>query len=170
MAEHAPSLVRLAWLPLALLLASCATTNAPPPPPAEIGSFGNFSPPSGYAHYLACPRDYCLAKPDEITAEKQIPADRLRYIVKAALDALPHNQLLHVGTEGLRLVYRQQPGWFGGSDIVTVEILDIDEGISSVVIYSQSETASSDSSANRAQVRNWLNAIDQGIAQAPPSK
>jgi hypothetical protein len=153
----------MAWLPLALLLAACA--SAPPPaPPVEIGSFGNFTPPAGYAHYLACPRDYCLAKPDEIAALKQIPADRFRHIVKTALDALPRNQLLHVGTEGLRLVYRQQPGWLGGSDIVTVEILDVDEGISSVVIYSQSETLSADAGANRAQVKAWLAAIDEAIA------
>ncbi len=38
------------------MLSACA--HAPAPPTPVTASFGDFTPPAGYARYLACPQDY----------------------------------------------------------------------------------------------------------------
>lgn len=151
---------------LLLLLAAC-TAPAGPSAPVE-GSFGNFRPSAQHAHYLACPQDYCLAKPDEITPLRSVPADRMRYIVREAIDAQPDVVLISEADEGLRLVYQQDGGWLDGLDTVTVEIVDADQGVSGVAIYSESP-GGSDMGANRRRVRAWLAAIDAAIARRAAS-
>jgi hypothetical protein len=137
-----------------VLLAACAAPRPPLPPP-HIGSFGDFSPPAAQPHYLACPENYCLASPDEVTPLIAVPADRMRGIVRHALDAQPQAALVSTDNEGLRLVYRQ--GLPSGASVVTIDIVDADDGASGLAIYSQSETG--DRAADRALVRRLLDAI-----------
>jgi len=140
-----------------LMLAGCAT-----PAPPQIASFGDFTPPSGQPHYLACPQNYCLATPDEETPLIAVPADRMRGIVRSTLDRRPQAALVSIANEGLRLVYRQ--GNPGGASIVTIDIVDADDGASGLAIYSQSETG--DRSADRATVHALLEAIARAAAPA----
>jgi hypothetical protein len=144
------------------MLAGCGA--APPPPP--VASFGDFTPPAAYAHFLACPSQYCLAAPDEITPLLKLPAEKLRDIVRAALDAQPRTELVSEANEGLRLVYRQSPALIGSTDTVTVEIVDADEGISALVLYSQTDAPSSDRATQAVRVRRWLDAIDRAVVAA----
>jgi hypothetical protein len=148
----------------ALLVAGCSTTTALPPPP--VASFGDFAPPPRYAHFLACPTNYCLATPDEVTPLLKLPAERLRDIVRRVLDAEPRTELVSSANEGLRLVYRQTPVLIGATDTITVEIVDADEGVSAVVLYSQTGEPSSDRATEAARVRRWLDAIDRAVAAA----
>jgi hypothetical protein len=155
-----------AALPLLALLAGCA---APPPaaPPPVTGSFGDFKPIPGRAHYLVCPQDYCLATPDELAPLRNVRAADLRDIVRRTLDAEPDISLLASSNEGLRLVYHQAGGLFGPAPgNVTVEIVDADEGLSGVVIYGESDEAAADPSAPRRRVRQFLADIDQAVARA----
>jgi len=146
-----------------LLLAGCA--SSPEPTPTALGSFGDFTPPRGYAHFLACPQNYCFAQPDELTPLWKVPAEKLRDIVRRTLDAEPRTELLATANEGLRLTYRQSPALFGSPDTITVEIVDADEGVSAVVLYSQSDTPSSDRATEAVRVRRWLEAIDRAAAK-----
>ncbi len=146
---------------LAGLLAACA--EHPPGPPPIIGSFGDFTP--ARAHYLACPQDYCLATPDQVTPLHPVPAAVLRDLVRRTLDDEPRVHLLATANEGLRLVYRQDGGMFGSSGTVTVEVVDADEGLSGLVLYAESDEAGVASS--RSRVRDWLGAIDAALARLP---
>jgi hypothetical protein len=152
-------------LGLSLWLAGCAEPPAGPPP--SIGSFGDFKPVPGHAHYLACPQNYCLATPDQVTPLRNIAAADLRDLVRRTLDDQPRVHLLATANEGLRLVYRQDGGMFGSSGTVTVEIVDADEGLSGIVLYGQSDAPGGDAAASRRRVRDWLDAIDTAIARAP---
>jgi hypothetical protein len=133
-----------------LLLAAC-THGAP-----AIGSFGDFTPPPA-PHYLACPQDYCLATPDEVTALLPVPADRMRAIVRRAIAAQPRTALISTAEEGLRLVYNQTAG--AGTSVVTVEIVDADDGASGIAVYSQS--SAQDRVADRDIVRHLIDTIGQ---------
>ncbi len=156
----------MALLGLAFL-AGCATPPPPGPPPA-IASFGDFRPVSGRAHYLACPRDYCLATPDLVTPIRSIAAADLRDIVRKTLDAEPRTILLSSANEGLRLVYRQAPSLFDAvSGTITVEVVDVDEGLSGLVLYGEADGAGSDSGAIAGRVRGWLADIDRAASQLP---
>jgi hypothetical protein len=142
--------MRAGGLAALLLLAACASSSPPPPPP-KIDSFGGFTPPPAQPHYLACPQNYCLTTPDEVTPLIPVPADRMRDIVRRTLDGQPRAELVSSANEGLRLVYRQ------GTSIVTVDIVDADDGVSALAIYSQSEAG--DRAADRAMVRRLLDTI-----------
>jgi hypothetical protein len=136
-----------------LLLAACAS-GPPPPPPPIIGSFGDFTPPA-QPHYLACPQDYCLVRPDEVTPLLHLPADRLREIVRGTIDAQPQAKLMATSNEGLRLVYRRSDE--DDASIVTIDVVDADEGVSALAVYSQSETGERE--ADYAIVRRLVDAI-----------
>jgi hypothetical protein len=157
MAVRAFSVFRqLPWA--ALLLASCAHAPAPPTPVTQ--SFGDFAAPAGYAHYLACPADYCLTRPDGVTPEFKVPAEKMRGLVRHTLDALPQTRLVSSSKEGLRLVYQTHSGgMFDRTETVTVEVVDADEGVSSLVIYGQSDIPGGDADALKAQMEQWYAAI-----------
>jgi hypothetical protein len=142
---------------LLLLLGACAATVP------GIDSFGNFTPPA-VPHYLACPQNYCLAAPDEITPLMPIPAARMRAIVGSAVAAQqPGTELVATAEEGLRLIFRQTAQ--NGSSIVTVEIVDADDGASGVAVYSQSVAGGR--SADRDIVRRLIDTIERDAA--PPA-
>jgi hypothetical protein len=143
---------------LAGLVASCA--HAPGTPRPVTQSFGDFSAPAGYAHYLACPADYCLTQPDGITPTFKVPAEKMRYIAKHAIDVLPKTQLVSTSNEGLRLVYQTHSGGlFDRTETVTIEVVDADEGISGLVIYGQSDIPGGDAGDLKAQMEQWYAAI-----------
>ena len=146
------TLYRLAGL---LLLAGCV--NAVP----TIGSFGDFTPPAT-PHYLACPQNYCLATPDEVTPLVPVPADRMRVLVRRAVEAQPRAELVSTDQEGLRLSYRRTTK--AGTSIVTIEIVDAEDGASGVAIYSQS--LADDRSADRDIVRRLLETIAGAAGRA----
>jgi hypothetical protein len=151
----APS-ARFGGLALVLLVAACA---APPPPP-HIGSFGDFTPPARQPHYLACPQNYCLAIPDIVTPLIPVPADRMRGILRHALETQPATALVSTDNEGLRLVYRQ--GTPSGTSLVTVDIVDAEDGASGLAIYSQSETG--DRAADRDVVWRLIDTVTRAAA------
>lgn len=140
------------------LLASCA--HAPGAPRPVTQSFGDFSPPAGYAHYLGCPQDYCLTRPDGVTPTFKVPAEKMRYIVRHAIDALPKTQLISTSNEDLRLVYQTHSGGlFDRTETVTIEVVDADEGVSGLVIYGQSDIPGGDAGDLKAQMEQWYAAI-----------
>ncbi|MDB5360431.1 MAG: hypothetical protein JWO51_1728 [Rhodospirillales bacterium] len=143
---------------LAGLLASCA--HAPSAPRPVTQSFGDFAAPAGYAHYLACPEDYCLTRPDGVTPSFKVPADKMRFIAKRAIDALPKTQLISTSNEGLRLVYQTHSGGlFDHTETVTIEVVDADEGVSGLVIYGQSDLPGGDAADLKTQMEAWYAAI-----------
>jgi hypothetical protein len=153
------SINRLLAVGFVLGLAGCASPPASPPP--AIGSFGDFRPATARGHYLACPRNYCIATADEVTPLREISAAKLRDLVRRTLDAQPRTELLSASNEGLRLVYRQRGGMFGTAGTVTVEIVDADDGVSGVVLYAESDGG--DTASARDRVRDWLDAIDSAL-------
>jgi hypothetical protein len=141
---------------LTAVLAGCAG-----PPPPQIASFGDFVPPDA-PHYLACPQNYCLTRPDETTSLLPIGAEKLRDIVRRAIEAQPQAELVASENEGLRLVFRRTER--DGTSIVTLDIVDADDGASGVAIYSQSLAA--DRSADRAIVRGLIDTITRDVGRA----
>ncbi len=161
------------FLPLALLTVAClggCGTSPPtvPPRPPVIGSFGNFTPSPLATAYLACPIDYCLAQPDRYTAPIAVNADLMRTVVRRALDPLKGLRFLGEESEGLRVVYALDAGDFPTAGTITVEIVDLDETQSTIVLYAQATGASSKQNERDKTVR-CLNAILEA-AKHPPVK
>ena len=149
---------RFSLVLLASSLACCA--HAPSAPRPVTQSFGDFTAPAGYAHYLACPQDYCLTRPDGVTPTFKVPAEKMRFIAKHAIDALPKTQLIQTSNEGLRLVYQTHSGGlFDHTETVTIEVVDADEGVSGLVIYGQSDIPGGVAADLKAQMEGWYAAI-----------
>ena len=149
---------RFASAALALVVAACA--HAPSPPNPVTQSFGDFAPPAGFAHYLACPEAYCLAQPDGVTPPFKVPAEKMRFIARQAIEALPKTQLISSANEGLRLVFQTHSGGlFDHTLTVTIEVVDADEGVSGLVIYGQSDIPGGDAAALKKQMEEWYAAI-----------
>ncbi|HLY88721.1 MAG TPA: hypothetical protein VKQ27_07025 [Acetobacteraceae bacterium] len=143
---------------LAALLAACA--HAPSAPTPVTQSFGDFAAPAGYAHYLACPQDYCLTRPDGVTPTFKVPAEKMRVLARQAIDTQPKTQLISTANEGLRLVYQTHSGGlFDHTETVTIEVVDADEGVSGLVIYGQSDIPGGDAADLKAQMEQWYAAI-----------
>lgn len=143
---------------LIMLLAGCA--HAPSAPTPVTQSFGDFAAPAGYAHYLACPPDYCLTQPDGVTPTFKVPAEQMRFIARRAIEALPKTQLVSTTNEGLRLVFQTHSGGlFDRTETVTIEVVDADEGVSGLVIYGQSDIPGGDAADLKTQMEQWYAAI-----------
>jgi hypothetical protein len=154
--------IRLALLAGLALLSACTSRPVP-----VTGSFGDFTPPAGHVHYLACPVDYCLAKPDETTPLLPVGAERMRELVRHAIDPQPQTILVETGNEGLRLVYQQRIGLLGPTDTVTIDIVDLSETESGIALYSQSSSGGGGGSgANADRVHRWLAAIQAEAQRA----
>jgi hypothetical protein len=154
----AATLKRLAAMALLSLAAGCA--HAPSPPTPVTVSFGDFTAPAGYAHYLACPQDYCLTRPDGVTPPFQVPAEKMRFIARRAIEGLPKTQLISTANEGLRLVFQTHSGGlFDRTETVTIEVVDADVGESGLVIYAQSDIPGGDAADLKAQMEEWYAAI-----------
>lgn len=149
---------RCSLIGLAAALAACA--HAPSPPSPVSGSFGDFQAPAGHAHYLACPADYCLTRPDGVTPPFQVPAEKMRGLVRQAIDPIPRTMLVSSANEGLRLVYQTHSGgMFDRTETVTIEVVDADEGVSGLVLYGQSDLPGGDAADLKAQMEQWYAAI-----------
>jgi len=156
------TLLGLAGLIIVLALSGCASSEPPPfpeHPPTEIDSFGNFMPPVGHAHWLACPEGYCLA-PNELTPLYAVGAQRLRDAVHAALAADPRIRIVSRANEGLRIVWIER-GPHGGVATVTVDVIDADDGESGLAFYSESDGY--DPTDDRARISRWLRAFQQRL-------
>lgn len=154
------SCIRRLSVPLMLAGFVTACAHAPSPPTPVTQSFGDFNAPTGYAHYLACPEDYCLTRPDGITPTFKVPAEKMRIIARQAIDRFPKTQLISTANEGLRLVYQTYTGGlFDHTETVTIEVVDADEDVSGLVIYGQSDIPGGDAVDLKAQMEEWYAAI-----------
>jgi len=147
-------------LALAALLLGAACAHGPSAPTPVAGSFGDFTAPVGYAHYLACPEDYCLTRPDGVTPPFKLPAEEMRLVTRRAIEGMPKTALISTANEGLRLVFQTHSGGlFDRTLTVTIEVVDADVGVSGLVIYAQSDIPGGDAEDLKAQMEQWYAAI-----------
>ncbi|HWK47222.1 MAG TPA: DUF1499 domain-containing protein [Stellaceae bacterium] len=152
---------RLALMVVGVTLAGCASAPGP-----IVQSFGDFKPPPGTAHYLACPVNYCVRPVDAETPILPLNADKMRAVVRKVIDAQPRTTLIESQNEGLKLRYQQRSSVFGFTDTVTIDIVDVSEDESGIAIYSQSDAGSQDFGANHKRVDDWFVAIEIAVREA----
>jgi uncharacterized protein (DUF1499 family) len=130
-----------------------------------VRSFGDFTPSTDSAHYLACPPNYCLGPVDAETPFLPLNADKMRAVVREAIDAEPRTHLIATENEGLKLHYQQHSAVFGFTDTVTIDIVDVADDEAGIAIYSQSDSGSHDFGENQRRVQNWLARIEAAARQ-----
>lgn len=125
--------------------------------------------------FLLCPIGVCKKRPfDRESPKYEIPADQLANIVRQIVEK----------TEGLRRDQRERPGNSGDTtaevdvqwdyiatsrhlkfpDLVTVRIIDLGNGRSSLAIYSRAVYGREDFGVNQNRVAAWIERIEETVA------
>jgi uncharacterized protein (DUF1499 family) len=89
--------------------------------------------------------------------------------VKALLAGLPRVALVGDDPLSLRLDVVVRTRWLGFPDTVTLQVIDLGSGGTSLIVYGRSRVGVSDLGVNAARIATWLGVLQDRIATPPPS-
>ena len=106
--------------------------------------------------YLLCPKGMCQAETDGEAPVFDVPIERLQVAWDEMLAEQPRLQLLRRDVTNTQIDYVQRTRFLRFPDLVTVRFVPIDDGHSTVAIYSRSVWGKGDMGVNRTRVEEWL--------------
>jgi len=112
--------------------------------------------PNGRNQYLAAPQGFGIAQPDRITPLFPRPAADLAQLFLAMALKQPRVTLRRQRQDGLGFELVQRSRLFRFPDIISVEVIPVDERRSSLAIFSRSVYGRRDFGVNRNRVEDWL--------------
>jgi len=124
--------------------------------PREAVSIPELSLPLPKASFLACPPGYCAAVEAVPTPVFDMPWDRLRDYWLEMISGEARVVRMAADLAARRYVYIQHSPVFRFPDIITVELISLDAGRSSIAVYSCSRYGKYDFHKNRKRVEKWL--------------
>ena len=125
----------------------------------ETISFESLVPGPHPNRYLACPADYCAAKPDRVSPAFDVPAVALRDRWMEMITAQPRVTAVGADPPDLQFDFVQRSKYLSFPDTITVRFIARGEGQSSLAIYSRSHYGYDDFGVNRRRVDAWLSAL-----------
>jgi len=122
----------------------------------EVVSIPELRSPLPRTSFLACPSGYCSAAEAVTSPVFDLPWDRLRdyWIETISSEARVARVAADLGPG--RYVYIQHSPLLRFPDIVTVELIPLGPGRSSIALYSRSRYGEYDFAKNRKRVEKWL--------------
>ena len=96
-----------------------------------------------------------------------VPASTLADAWRAAIEAQPRATILATSEDGLRLEAEQKSAVFGFMDRISIAVLPLDAERSTFAAYSTSLVGYWDMGANRARLRDWIEAVEKNAAAVP---
>lgn len=110
--------------------------------------------------YLICPQDLCLdTDPDEFSPEFDIPPEKLRAILLEYADLQVNVRRLRLDLAKQQYDFADQSPTMRFPDIITVRIIDLGAGRSTIAIYSRSVSSFAKKGSNAKRARRWLTMI-----------
>ena len=106
--------------------------------------------------YLLCPKGMCQAETDGEAPVFDVPIERLQVAWDEMLAEQPRLQLLRRDVTNIQIDYVQRTRFLRFPDLITVRFVPIDDGHSTVAIYSRSVWGKGDMGVNRTRVDEWL--------------
>jgi uncharacterized protein (DUF1499 family) len=110
--------------------------------------------------YLVAPSGATKAAPHEPAPTFGMPAAQLKQRLLAAVAKEPRVEKTWESPDGLALQFVQRSALMRWPDIVSVKLIDLEGGRSTLAIYSRSVYGHSDLGVNKARVRRWLAALN----------
>jgi len=107
--------------------------------------------------YLVCPKNYCNAKPNEVSPIFSVSEDTLNHLWQKIPLKEPRTKLIQVHDN--YFFYEQRSKVFKFPDYITVKIIPIDEQHATIAIYSQAKYGYYDFGVNKKRVERWLKKI-----------
>lgn len=112
--------------------------------------------------YLSCPENYCHATPDAKSPTWNVPVASLKQRWDGFIDSVPDTDLVDSDEAAQLYTYRVRTPLLRFPDDVTVQFVALDEGHSSLAIYSRSHYGYSDLGTNQRRVEEWISRLRQG--------
>lgn len=131
--------------------------------PVEAVDFKSLVRPSSPNTYLLGPPDQISAAVDQPAPVFDCPGSRLIAAWESAVGTFPRMKELDQEQDGQQRTYVQRTAFLGFPDIITVRFMDLDEGKSTLALYSRSQYGYSDAGANRRRVRKLLSALTASL-------
>ena len=108
--------------------------------------------------YLACPEGFCADKPGEVAPVFDVPPEKLLAAWDRVMAAEPRTMSLPQKSPDRRS-YEQRSKLLRYPDRITVQAVPMDDGKSSIAIYSQSKYGYSDAGVNETRVKRLLSRL-----------
>jgi len=135
--------------------------------PADLGavSFETLERRSTPNDALACPSRLCKAETDIMPRAYPVDVPTLRKAFLAAMKTERRLTRIHIDdrTPTDRFVQRSERLRF--PDTIVVRYVALDEGGSSIAIYSRSQIGRSDLGVNQARIERWLDKLSREVAR-----
>jgi uncharacterized protein (DUF1499 family) len=112
--------------------------------------------------FLMCPENYCHATPDAKSPVWNEPVASLKQRWNGFIDSVPQTDLVESDEAEDIYTYRTRTPLLRFPDDVTVQFVALDEGRSSLAIYSRSHYGYSDLGTNQRRVDEWISRLRQG--------
>ena len=106
--------------------------------------------------YLLCPKGMCSTETDGEAPVFDVPVEQLQVAWDEMLAEQPRLQLLRRDVTNIQIDYVQRSRLLRFPDLITVRFVPIDDGHSTVAIYSRSVWGKGDMGVNRTRVEGWL--------------
>ena len=130
--------------------------------------FSSLSPPDSPNNWLVAPADFSgAASPDQSAPFFDIPASTLAEAWRAAIQSQPRVTTLATSEDGLHIEAEQKSAVFGFVDRISIAVLPLDSNRSTFAAYSTSQVGYWDMGANRARLRDWIEAVERNAAAVP---
>ncbi len=114
---------------------------------------------------FVAPERYGNARPHRMSGEYPVDASTLYDLLRDTALGEPRVSMLAEERERLRADLCQRTALFRFPDDVSVEVMPLGEGRSTLVMYSRARYGYSDFGVNRRRVNRWLAALDERIAR-----
>ena len=106
--------------------------------------------------FLVCPAGFCKAVAHMTSPEFDMPATDLRYRWQKMIAEQPRIEMGPEDEALLQYDYIQRTSLVRYPDSITVRFIELEEGRSTLAIYSRSHYGKSDFGVNEARIRDWL--------------
>jgi uncharacterized protein (DUF1499 family) len=106
--------------------------------------------------YLLCPKGMCSTETDGEAPVFDVPLEQLQVAWDEMLAEQPRLQVLRRDVTNVQIDYVQRTRLLRFPDLITVRFVPIDDGHSTVAIYSRSVWGKGDMGVNRIRVEEWL--------------
>ena len=129
-------------------------------PPGHVAiDFGSLVLDGRANQYLVCPEGFCAAPPDAASPVFNMPATALRDRWMAMIAGQPRVTRTGADDAALQYDFVQRSLVFRFPDAITVRFIALDEGRSTLALFSRSSYGTSDFGVNRRRVEAWLAAL-----------
>lgn len=109
--------------------------------------------------YLLCPEGYCAAEPHRVSPVFDGPVDTLRRRWQEMVGRQPRVEAIAADDEAMQYDYVQRSRLMRYPDTVTVKFIALDDGRSTLAVYSRSHYGRSDFGVNEKRIEAWLAAL-----------